>query len=212
MTDKPTQPVDEPEVPVSCAVCGQEKAKTADNFEIYWSHQRWYWRPVCRECRKLAHDEQRTMRQARLKKVVGQMLAEGVPLSCREAMRRFGRTDDRTMRKDWKELADSGQLPSKPGPANVYDEDHLAKWQEQGYTSSGPAGQIIIEIQERLRAFIEQIRRTEERHRNPDAMPFWTEQLTVASALMEEAFSEVSGETIDNLIAEIRSDTKDGER
>lgn len=90
----------------------------------------------------------------------------------------------------------------------TYSARRVSSWRSAPYISRGPAGQILVEIEERFRVFIEQVRATEERYKNPNAIPFWTERLAAISGLTEEASAEVLGETIDRLIEEFRSDTE----
>lgn len=60
---KPPKMADEPGTLMTCTgACGLPKPKTEQNFEIYWSHEKWYWRRECRICHSTARRARETGR------------------------------------------------------------------------------------------------------------------------------------------------------
>lgn len=147
-----------------------------------------------------------TQRREEVERHVRALIAEGAFLSCKEVMRRMGRNDDRAIRKDWDELAAEGRVPRRPRPG---DQDvapqRVEKWEAEEYRPSGPAGKMLVEVEQRYRAFIERVRTTDELHRTEAAVQWWGDKLTAISQLHKEAEDEIYGRSIDHLIEEFHT-------
>jgi hypothetical protein len=146
-------------------------------------------------------------RRSEVERHLKEMVEEGVELTGRAVMRRMGLGDDRSIRKIWDALAAEGRVPArKTGTgAHDYNEQQVSRWQAKPYSPSGPAGKILVEIEQRYRAFTEQLRLTDEQRRTPDAVHWWGEYLTRLSQLHEVAVREVYGTGVDHLIEEFRT-------
>lgn len=145
-------------------------------------------------------------RKSEVERHIKEMVEEGTELTGRGIMRRMGLTDDRTIRKDWDELAIEGRVPVRPGPgAYDYAGNRVARWRERQYASSGvPAGKMLVDVEQRYRAFIERIRVADEMHKTNEATRWLGEQLNLIAQLHEEAVREVYGRSVDHLIEEFQ--------
>mgnify|MGYP001598581288 CR=1 FL=1 len=78
---RPSKPADEPGVLVCCKVCRSDKAKTEENFEIYWYTRsgtrpgKYYWRPECRNCHSSPDRMKLVARRDRAEAIVAQIRA-----------------------------------------------------------------------------------------------------------------------------------------
>lgn len=111
--ERPPKPDDEPDVMIYCKK-GEEcklgpgpKPKTKELWEVYWSRDQWYWRPVCREC---LHGT--VSRQRHLVEVIRKLEEkEGMMPSVTSVMMELGLRGNRQVRADWDELSERGVIP-----------------------------------------------------------------------------------------------------
>jgi hypothetical protein len=109
ISERPSQPADEPGLFVVCKTGGEKLAKTKANFAVYWSRDQWYWRPTCRE-----HLTGAVSRRSKVADIVRRLTEETGELpSTREVARQMGRKDDKTTRLDWDWLAAQGEIPPR---------------------------------------------------------------------------------------------------
>lgn len=185
---KPDKPADEPDVLFPCKVCGVPKAKIKDNFEIYWSHNKWNWRPECKMC----HAARPAKRKEEVKRHIWNQVHEGQPLSCRAIMRLMGRSDDRTIRKDWDEAAAKGEVPPRPGA-----EPKIALSPKQLERREG--GRLLLDIEARLRGVIHEIGNASPKYQ-ANARDFWLRHLAIIAKLTDEATGMVTGGMLDGVL------------
>jgi len=108
--DRPPMPPDEPDHIVTCKLGGEPRARTRDNFAIYWSRDQYYWRITCHE-----HSTGAETRRAKVRDAVLQMIDEsgGKVPAVREVMRMMGKKDQKQTAIDWDYLAEKGELPRR---------------------------------------------------------------------------------------------------
>jgi hypothetical protein len=110
------KPPEEPGVTVTCANCEKPKAKTWENYEVYW-HPRsggsqWYWRVECNACRKVKSDQRIAARREKVRQAITDLHEQGeVTL---EALMAAIRTNAHEAIHDWNYLARRSLVPVAP--------------------------------------------------------------------------------------------------
>jgi hypothetical protein len=121
---RPPKPQGDPEVLVRChnfngnPTCGRLLPQTEANFVLYWSRDKWYWRPKCRDC---AMPPGHREFQEKLIRAVNSLLEDGRGVFpgkgsvAKEVARRMGfKGDHSSVYQSWDRLAARGLLPPRP--------------------------------------------------------------------------------------------------
>lgn len=114
--------------------------------------------------------------------------ASGKTPSSREIARRMGRSDDRTIRKDWDMLHKEGRLPERPG-AQPGGGKEVAR--------------LLAETEMKLRAIIQAIGSASPEYAQ-NAQEYWLHHLDAISHLTEDSIKMITGEMLDGFLAEIQ--------
>lgn len=108
---RPPQPEDQPDELVECVKCGVAKPRTRLYYEVYWTRDRWSWRPPCKDCQ---HPE-RIGKRERVLQAVTELQGElGRLPTSDEVMSKTGSRSKSSTQKFWDELTSMSELPDRP--------------------------------------------------------------------------------------------------
>jgi hypothetical protein len=196
--ERKVRPVDRPDQPMICNICGKTKPETHKNFEVYESRGLYYRRPTCRICintRKSTTGKELIVKD-QLEALIGKHIeATGKIPSCRGLARLLGRSDDRTLRHYWDELHAEGRAPERPGfkGKRTLTPEEL---------ENREGGRLLLDIETRLRGVMYEIGKANPEYKE-NARNFWISHLENISRLTEEAMEMATGEMLDDLLLQI---------
>lgn len=120
-----------------------------------------------------------------------QMLSEGTTPSSREVMRRMGRSDDRSIRKDWDALAVEGRAPVRPRSVNATEKEH-------GFRP----GRTLLSVEDRLSRFQSEFITASDEHKEL-GREFWLRHLGEIERVLSQTWELITGAGLEQLLQQV---------
>lgn len=139
----------------------------------------------------------RASRQEQVKAAVQEHVDRtGEVPSSRGVAHDLGLKDDRSTRAAWDRLHEEGELPPRPGPEHA---------QPKRVRTGGPVGQLVDDINERLKILVGRISSATDKEREW-GRDYWVARLSETSGLVEQALEAATGADLDRFLSEVENE------